>query len=83
MRWRIKYSQEADNYFLDNGLLVEDLLYAIIAVAENDGYPTGPYRLGPRIEVWFEAANHTILYERWQSRQEIRVVVIKPKPEAQ
>ena len=81
MRWRIKYSREADNYFIDNGLLVEDLLYAIIAVAENNGYPDGLYTLGPRIEVEFEAHNHIVVYERWETQQMIRVTQIIPKRE--
>lgn len=78
-RWRIRYSQEADNYFLDNGLLVEDLLYAIITVAENNGYPAGDYEQLERIEIRFDSHNHTVIYERWQTQQMIRVVMIKPE----
>jgi len=71
VRWRIKYSQEADNYFLDNGLLVEKLLYVIIDVAENNGFPVGPYTEGPRIEIAFDAG---------ATQQMIRITQIIPGP---
>lgn len=59
-------------------MLVKDLYLAIIAVAENNGYPDGLYIEDPRIEIAFEAENHTVIYVRWESQQMIRIAQITP-----
>ena len=76
--WLIKYSQEAGNYFDDNGMLVADLYQSIKVLARNDGYPAGPYTELARIEILFEANGHTVIYEQWQTQQMVRVVMVKP-----
>lgn len=51
----------------------------IIAIAENNGYPDGPYMELARIEVRVDVCGHTVIYERWQTQEMIRVVMIKPE----
>lgn len=80
-RWQIKYSQEVDNYFNDNGMLVRNLYLAILAVAQNNGLPDSPYSEGPRIEISFDVENHTVVYERWLTQKMIRITQIIPGPD--
>lgn len=81
-QWQIDYSQEVKNYFWDNRGLIGDLYAAIRKTTYNNGFPDGPYVEGPRIEIYFEAHHHTVVYERWLTQQMIRITQIIPGPDA-
>ena len=79
MAWWVEYSQEAANYLDDNGALVTALFFAIEALAESEGIPKeGATQIAPG-EYLFEPENHTVVYERDESRQIVRVTIIRPK----
>jgi plasmid stabilization system protein ParE len=79
MAWWIEYSQEAANYLDDNGSLVADLFFAIEALAESEGVPRdGATQIAPG-EYLFEPHDHTVVYERDEKRQIVRVTIIRPK----
>jgi plasmid stabilization system protein ParE len=77
--WWVEYSQEAANYLEDNGALVAALFFAIEALAESEGIPIdGATQIEPGVFL-FEPERHTVVYERDESRQIVRVTIIRPK----
>ena len=79
MAWWVEYARAAANYLEDNGELVAALFFAIEALAESEGIPADEATLiGPN-QYRFEPEDHTVVYERDESRQIINVVIIKPK----
>lgn len=60
---RIRYSQEASNYFLDNGELTRDLMIAIEELAFFGGIPiTGDHTESePGLHLWI-VSDHIVVY---------------------
>ena len=82
MTWVIEYSQEADNYLVDNYPYTKDLDLAIIALSLTpDGIPPqGAHQLEPGL-IMCEIERHTVVYRRLPERQTLRILVIKPREE--
>lgn len=74
---RIEYSQEASNYFLDNGKLTFELMVALEGLVFSDGVPTyGDHiALEGGWHVW-EVMGHLIGYQLIENR----LIVFRVQP---
>ena len=79
MHWAIEYSQEADNYLVDNYPYTNDLDLALIALSRTTaGIPvTGAHQLEPGLLIC-ELEQHTLVYARIPEKQILRFLVLKP-----
>lgn len=82
MTWVIEYSQEADNYLVDNYPDINNVDLAIIALSLTlEGIPTqGAHQLEAGV-LMCEIERHTVVYRRIPERQTLRILVIKPRAE--
>ncbi len=80
MAWTIEYSQEADNYLVDNYPYTNVVDLAIIALSLTPtGIPaTGTHQVEPGV-LMCEMEQHTVVYRRIPERQTLRILVIKPR----
>jgi len=80
MQWAIAYSQEADNYLVDNYPYTKDLDLALIALGLTpEGIPaTSAHQLEPGV-LMCEIERHTVVYARIPEQQTLRFLVLKPR----
>lgn len=77
--WEVHYSLESATYLEDNSALITDLLFAVEALANSDGIPTGGTFQEAQGLIHWIAQDHLVVYRRVESSQIVRILFMKPE----
>jgi len=78
--WKIEYSQEVRNYIYDSYPYTEAVWKIIKSLRHTpDGQPSTHHTEIPPNTIYWEIADHIVIYERYPEQQRIKINILKPQ----